>query len=75
MNIKVSWALPRCPRNSTVSQKEILAFSLKKGIYNYFVKLIDSIQIPWLDPSQPLTKYLDSNRGLCLERTDETLIF
>jgi hypothetical protein len=75
MNTKVSWALPKCLWASTVSQKEILAFSLKKCIYNYFVKLIDSIQIPWLDPSQPLTKYLDSNRGLCLERTDETLIF
>jgi hypothetical protein len=55
-----------------VSQKEILAFGLKKYIYTYFVKLRDFIQILWLVSSQRLTKYLDFNRGLFLELSDET---
>jgi hypothetical protein len=48
------------------------SFWLKKCIYNYFVKLVDSIQILCLDSSQPFSKYLESNRGSSLELSDET---
>jgi hypothetical protein len=63
-----------CFRAYTGSLTEILLFILKKYIFNC-LELIGSIQVPWFQPSQPLTNYLESNGGLSLELSDEALIF